>query len=384
MTSEQLCLALLVLTVGLLLYAEFNRRANASRIAALLAIVTILGADYFFIKAMPFGSGWDSVFDYERPIREARRSGYDGPPPFLAHLTEWRLRERLRQRGFYSDDNRSSEKADAGEGAMPDEEQERAPSPAASARDFGGALEGMGRSLAQWLRYWLATPDRTATALAAVHIFKDCPDCPEMVRIPAGTQTIGADDTDAFADAAEKPLRNMRLWPGFAIARIEITNQQLEAAGIVRRSDGACRSAAEAHPEMPAACVSAREMEAYVDWLSARTGRRYRLPSADEWEFAARASVGDDRGADRMSGGLAEMASDCWPRAIAATQIVSADDTETQITRCSHRVVKDGADDEAGYWKRASARRAFDAAARSAQIGFRVMRPFDLSARKGF
>lgn len=33
----------------------------------------------------------------------------------------------------------------------------------------------------------------------------------------------------------------------------------------------------------PVVCVSLADAQAYADWLSAREGRRYRLPSADEW-----------------------------------------------------------------------------------------------------
>jgi hypothetical protein len=46
--------------------------------------------------------------------------------------------------------------------------------------------------------------------------------------------------------------------------------------------------------------------------------------------------------------------------------------------------VEDGADDEREHWWRLSARRAFDAAARSPRIGLRIMRTFDLTARNGF
>ncbi len=222
--------------------------------------------------------------------------------------------------------------------------------------------------------------------LATGNILKDCEDCPEMVVVGPGSTAIGAPDTDPLADASEKPQRTVRFWPGYAISKDPITAASVAQFRVdTRRTAGACGPAAPGASTGDAVCISPREADAYAVWLAARAGgRRYRLVSAAEWEYAVRtmgavqvASTGNiELIASPLAGMgtvLPEIVADCWSSYIPPVgqeQLAHL----TAVTRCPHRMIKGAHANEDRKFARPSARRAIAAATGSPVTGFRVVR----------
>lgn len=115
---------------------------------------------------------------------------------------------------------------------------------------------------------------------------------PEMVTIPAGLFLMGA------ADAAAEWRQHTVELPAYAIGKYPITNAQY--AVFVRQhkehrplqSGWFFTTPPAARLDHPVTSVTWHDAIAYCTWLSAQTGRHYRLPTEAEWEKAARSSDG--------------------------------------------------------------------------------------------
>lgn len=128
--------------------------------------------------------------------------------------------------------------------------------------------------------------------LQAGDVFRECPSCPAMVVVPAGTVTVGSPEDESGRDTDEGPAHRVRIARPLAISRFEVTFAEWNACVVQGGCKGyrpdAGRSGGDRHPVTN---VSWHDAQSYSAWLSRKTGGRYRLPSEAEWEYAARAGT---------------------------------------------------------------------------------------------
>jgi formylglycine-generating enzyme required for sulfatase activity len=109
---------------------------------------------------------------------------------------------------------------------------------------------------------------------------------PELAVIPPGRMTLGAGtDERRFGDL---PPRQVEIAEPFAIGRYTVTAEDFD---LYARATGFLwiDHLIRAEGRLPVINISGAQAADYAAWLSAQTGQRYRLPSEQEWEYAARA-----------------------------------------------------------------------------------------------
>jgi formylglycine-generating enzyme required for sulfatase activity len=126
-----------------------------------------------------------------------------------------------------------------------------------------------------------AAQTRAARAAGVDVVFRDCPDCPEMVVIPAGSAYLASG-------------RDVVISAPFAVGKFAVTFAEWDACVAQGGSSHHAKDRGWGRGRQPVIEVSWHDAQDYVAWLSRRTGKSYRLLSEAEWEYAAQAGTGQE------------------------------------------------------------------------------------------
>lgn len=139
-------------------------------------------------------------------------------------------------------------------------------------------------------------------------LIQDCPECPDLVAVPAGEFTMGSGPKEKMREPDEEPAHRVRIGTPFAVGKFEVTRAQYAAfvKDTGRDHKAGCHSTRggffhknpkatwqnpgfEQKNDEPVVCVSWEDAQAYVAWLSKKAVKQYRLLNEAEWEYVARA-----------------------------------------------------------------------------------------------
>ena len=220
-----------------------------------------------------------------------------------------------------------------------------------------------------------------------------------MVRVEGGNFTMGCQsgrDRDCFD--SEKPAHRVRV-NSFEIGQYEVTQELWQAVmGDNPSHFGGC-------PECPVEQVSWDGVQVFLRKLNQLTGKRYRLPTEAEWEYAARGGrqsrgyryagsddfdsvawhegnsgaktrpvgqkVPNELGLHDMSGNVEEWVQDCWNNGY---QGAPSNGSAWEQGDCSRRVVRGGSWDSFPRNLRSANRNLYVSGYRVNDLGFRVTR----------
>ena len=230
---------------------------------------------------------------------------------------------------------------------------------------------------------------------------------PEMVRIPPGKFLMGSVD----AGDREKPQHEVIIAYAFEIGKYEVTFDEYDAfANATSRKLPDDRGWGRG--KRPVINISFNDAEAYVQWLSNKTGKQYRLPSEAEWEYVARAGTqteywwGNDIGKNNAvcsscgsqwdskqtapvgsfkpnafglydtAGNVWELTQDCWHDNYQNAPNDGFAWTDINGGECNDRVVRGGSWILGPQYLRSAYRLSLNSGEAIFDVGFRIARAF--------
>ncbi len=248
---------------------------------------------------------------------------------------------------------------------------------------------------------------RPSVKLGSGASFRDCPECPEMIVVPAGSFTMGSPGSEPGREVYEGPKHKVTITKSFAAGKFAVTFAEWDACV----AGGGCNGYEPddkgwGRKDRPVINVRWDDAKAYVVWLSAKTGQSYRLLSEAEREYVTRAGTstpywwgsaitssqanyggGGGEGGQKtvpvksfqpnpwgfyqVHGNVWEWIEDCWTDNYDAAP---ADGSAWTTEACNRRVLRGGSWGIGPNGLRAAFRSSYFATLRDAYTGFRVAR----------
>jgi len=229
---------------------------------------------------------------------------------------------------------------------------------------------------------------------------------PDMVPVAPGSFQMGNVLGDGAQD--EQPVRTVHFAKAFLIGRNEVTFEQYDQFAEATRRE-LPKDEGWGRGKRPVINVHWMDAFAYTQWLSAQTGKRYRLPTEAEWEYVARSRglrqrwagtseesalrnyawyhVNSNRrtqlvgttlyanglGVHDMSGNVWEWVEDCWHRDYKGAPENGSAWLETDDGDCGLRVVRGGSWLDNANDLRSSNRDGVSVGNRTGDVGFRLV-----------
>jgi len=243
---------------------------------------------------------------------------------------------------------------------------------------------------------------RIASSIVSIHVE------PEMILIPAGTFRPG--HLNGEDESSEQPIRDISI-KKFAMGKFEVTFEEYDRFAIATDRSFP-RDAGWGRGNRPVINVSWKDAVDYTKWLTQQTGRRYRLPTEAEWEYAARNGGKDEiwagtsdaeqladyawfntnsagrtqpvgtkkangLGLKDMNGNVWEWIEDCWHGDNNDAPTDQPVEFEANGENCGMRLRRGGAWTDSPMSLRSSFRNWYSADTRSILIGFRLAQDID-------
>jgi formylglycine-generating enzyme required for sulfatase activity len=150
----------------------------------------------------------------------------------------------------------------------------------------------------------------------------------EMIPVPAGSVTVRSESGDTTIALASFWIGKTEVtWNEYDVFayRLDLPQERRALA-----EDAASRPSRPyappdygyGHDGYAAICVTYRAALEYAKWLSAKTGKSYRLPTEAEWQLAAQAGLAPDAALDAGSlGGIAWFADNAGEKTMAVASL---------------------------------------------------------------